>query len=123
MKPPATASLAGRRILIVEDDYLLAEEMARDFAGRGAEVLGPVPDLDRAFALLDARAEIHAALLDIDLQGQKVFPLASELKRRDIPFVFTTGYDRAAIPADYRDVPHLEKPLDAARVVRTLFGS
>lgn len=99
--------LAGKRILIVEDDHLSAWALADHFRSAEASILGP-------FATLEA-AECHAlgadlAVLDVNLRGQSVFPLADHLKRARIPFVFYSGHDMAQIPARFADVARLGKP-------------
>ena len=102
--------LAGRRVLVVEDQYLVAEEMRRMVIALGGEVVGPVA---RAAPGLDviARQGIDLALLDINLGGDDVYPLAEELLRRDAPFFFVTGSEPWVIPEMFRDVPRLEKPV------------
>lgn len=102
--------LAGRRVLVVEDQYLVAEEMRRMVVALGGEVVGPVA---RAAAGLDiiARQGIDLALLDINLGGGDVYPLAAELLCRDAAFLFVTGSEPWVIPESFRDVPRLEKPM------------
>lgn len=114
-------SLAPRRVLVVEDEYFLADDMARALRSLGAEVVGPVATCDRAIAALGA-GPVDAAVLDINLRGQMVFPLADLLIARSVPFVFATGYDRAAVPAAYQHVPRWEKPFDADALARALPG-
>ncbi len=116
---PALA-LQGRRILVAEDDYILAEELKADLEGQGAEVLGPVPDLESARELLTTTPAPDAALLDINLGGEMVYPLADILQDRNIPFVFATGYEEWAIAEPYASLPRLEKPLDMRQVARAL---
>ena len=94
--------LAGRRVLLVEDDYFIADELRRDFAKTGAEVLGPVGRVDEALALIDKSAHIDGAVLDVKLHDEMVYPVADALLERGVPFVFATGYERAQIPAPYR---------------------
>jgi DNA-binding response OmpR family regulator len=102
-------NLQGRRILIVEDRYLIADEIARQVAGLSAEVVGPVATVSEAEKL--ARSEIlDAALLDVDLDGEAVFPVADALNARGVPMIFLTGYDGWVLPAQWRGRPHLRKP-------------
>ncbi|WP_257165801.1 response regulator [Bradyrhizobium sp. SRS-191] len=107
---------AGRSILIVEDEYFLADDLAREFRRRGADVIGPMSDLDEAQALLRSGRNFDAALLDINVREDMVFPVARTLRERNIPFVFTTGYDKGAIRPEFADVPHWEKPIDISSV-------
>jgi CheY-like chemotaxis protein len=102
--------LEGRRVLIVEDQYLVADEMRRAVERLGGEVSGPASGLQRAFDLL-ADERIDLALLDLNLGGQDGYPAARELLRRKIPFLFATGCESWVIPAEFGDVLHLEKPV------------
>lgn len=115
-----TQLLSNRSILVVEDEYFLADDIARAFQRAGAEVVGPVPDRDEALSLLSARQAIDGAVLDINLQGEMIFPVADALQARGIPFVFATGYDSSSIPGRYEHVPRWEKPFDVQSLVRAL---
>ncbi len=114
--------LATLRVLVVEDDYFIADDMARALRSVGAELLGTVPTGEVALALLSSEPRIDIAVLDINLRGQPVFPVAEQLRARNIPFVFATGYDEAAVPPAFSDVPHWEKPFDAHALARMLPG-
>ena len=105
---------------MVEDDYVTAEDMKAELEGLGAEVLGPVPDLAGALDQLASRPAPEDAILDINLGGEMVFPLADLLRERHIPFVFATGYDQWAIPEPCLRLPRLDKPLDMRQVARAL---
>jgi CheY-like chemotaxis protein len=111
--------LNDRRILVVEDEYFVADDIARALAISGAVVVGPVPTRQEALRLL-ASERIDAAVLDINLRGEMVYPVADALRERGVPFVFATGYDRAAIQAGYRDVPRWEKPFKLDELVEAL---
>jgi CheY-like chemotaxis protein len=106
--------LGGRRILIVEDEYFLADDIARACRALGAEIEGPVGEVEDALAILNGRQAIDGAVLDVDLRSAPIFPVARALRCRDVPFMFATGYDRAAIVPEFGDVPLWEKPLDHA---------
>ncbi|WP_373866760.1 hypothetical protein [Methylobacterium oxalidis] len=86
--------LAGRHVLLVEDDYFIAFDMQRHFETSGAHVLGPAPSVREALALISGAARIDAAVLDINLRGEMAFAVADELAARGVPFLFTTGYSR-----------------------------
>ncbi|HEY0572058.1 MAG TPA: response regulator [Enterovirga sp.] len=116
----AGATLLNRRILVVEDEYMLAEDMQRGLEKAGAIVLGPVPSVEDALELLDDEPHVDGAVLDINLGGEKVFRVADALGARGISFVFTTGYDASEVPPAYRHVPRYEKPVSAATVARAL---
>ena len=102
--------LAGRRILVVEDDYLLAVEVRDRLLDAGADVVGPAPAVADAQALVREGGALDAAVLDVNLRGEMVFPVADALDARHVPFVFLTGYDQWSLPARYALHPRLEKP-------------
>ena len=112
--------LEGCRILVVEDEYLIADDMRGALLDAGAEVLGPVPTVDAAMSLVAAEPRLDAALLDINLGGTMVFDLADTLTSRAVPFVFATGYDDSAIPDRFANVPRLEKPVKLRKVLAAL---
>ncbi|HEX2527226.1 MAG TPA: hypothetical protein VHL31_13140 [Geminicoccus sp.] len=114
-------NLSGTRVLVVEDVYVIADDLQHELEHAGAEVVGPVPTLDAAMKLVTAGPGIDGAVLDVELNGQKVFPLAAELSNRGVPFVFVTGYDQSMIPAEHSHVPRYEKPADAMKIARALF--
>ena len=101
--------LNGMRVLVVEDEAaisLLLEDMLLDF---GCEVIGPAARLSAA---LDAvsRESIDLAILDVNVAGEPIYPVADALAQRSVPFVFSTGYGSAGIKDAYRDRPVLQKP-------------
>ena len=108
-----------RRVLLVEDEYFLADDLVGLLRGTGLEVVGPVGTLDDAQRLVD-KERIDCAILDINLRGQMAFPVADRLGEAGIPFVFATGYSRTAIPDRFRGVPHIEKPFEPARLLGLL---
>lgn len=110
-------SLIGRRVLVVEDECLIAMDLCHVLGGRGATILGPVPTLQDAMQLLDSSGVIDAAILDVNLNGESVFPLAEALSARRVPYIFTTGYDKLGVPERYRSVPMCGKPFHIETVV------
>lgn len=114
--------MAGRRILLVEDEYLIAEEMASALKANGADVLGPVPCVEDALHLVATTRDLDGAVLDVNLQGEFAYPIADALQHRGIPIVFVTGYDYVSIPEWYRQVSRREKPVDAIAIADALFG-
>jgi DNA-binding response OmpR family regulator len=108
------------RILVVEDEYMLADALADGLTALGVQVVGPVGRLDEALALT-AASELDGAILDINLGGEAVFPLADALAAREVPYVFATGYGRESIPKPYREHPILSKPVDVA-ALKSLLG-
>lgn len=116
-----TSALAGRRLLVVEDEYFLAAELAQALSACGAEVIGPAASVDDALDLLDETAQLDGAVLDLNLQGEMAFPVANALMERNFPFVFSTGYDQSVIPPRYGATPRCEKPIIASTIARELF--
>lgn len=117
----ARPKMSGKRVLLVEDEYLIAKSMARRLASAGIEVVGPVPTVAEALALLKAEA-LDGAVLDINLRGEMVFPVADALTERGIPFVFATGYDGPEIPPRYAHVMRSEKPVNLDGLVEALLS-
>ena len=103
--------LQGCRVFLVEDDFLIADDFARRLAATGAEVVGPAATLESAMALYDAGGGIDFAILDVNLRGVSVLPLASHLREQGVPFAFCTGYGDAVIGDDFGQVRRFEKPL------------
>ena len=97
--------LAGRHILVVEDEYLVAMEISEALEHEGCIVAGLAGSVDDALRLLGSGAQVDAAVLDINIAGRPVFPVADVLLTRAIPFVFATGYSGAVIPAEYAAAP------------------
>ncbi|WP_298090050.1 response regulator [uncultured Sphingomonas sp.] len=113
-------ALIGRRVLVVEDEYLLASDMANELEDAGAAVLGPVGTLDDAITAIEVDGQIDAVILDINLHGELALAAADLLLTRGIPFVFTTGYDEAAVPKRFAHIERCEKPTDMKRVTQAI---
>jgi hypothetical protein len=110
--------LDGTRVLIVEDEYLIADDLARYFTALGAQVLGPVSTVADAYAFTE---QADAAVLDINLRGSPVFPIADRLIARFIPIVFYSGYEKNIVPARLQHVCNLAKPASRRVVADALF--
>lgn len=108
--------LNGKRIVVVEDDYLLANDICRELRELGATVLGPAPTAFYAIQLIGSK-RIDAAVLDVRLHGATVFEVADLLKSQGVPILFATAYDRKSIPDRFSKAPLLEKPLDRERLM------
>lgn len=109
---------AGRRVLVVEDEGLLALALQDIIEELGADVAGPAATLEKGLAL--AREEVlDAAVLDVNLKGRNSFPIADRLRRRAIPYIFATGYS-ADLPQDGLGVPVVVKPYDDAQIAAAL---
>jgi CheY-like chemotaxis protein len=118
--PDPTPPLAGRRVLVVEDEYLIASQVKRWLHSAGADVVGPVPGVDQALDLIeDCRPD--AAVLDLNLgDGDTAYPIADKLGVLGVPYLFATGDVRLDDASVYRHRPRLEKPFVEAELVRAL---
>ena len=114
--------LNGKRVIVVEDDYLLASDLCSEFRALGATVLGPAPTPFYALQLIgnNERRRLDGAVLDVSLHGTSVYDVADVLHRRGIPFVFATGRDTASIPKRFEEAPVLTKPYDRSAVVQAV---
>jgi DNA-binding LytR/AlgR family response regulator len=120
--PVSPADLRGLRILVVEDEFLVSLDLEAMLRELGGEVIGPFASLDRATAA--ARAEgLDVALLDVNVGGRLVTPVADVLAERAIPFVFCTGYAAASLPAPHAAVPILMKPCQAQQLKEALLSA
>lgn len=116
-----TATLEGRRILVVEDDYLVAQVLVALLEDAGAQVVGPVGWIDEAIAFIEGdRQPLDGAVLDVNLHGTKSYPVADALAARSVGFVFATGYDTGVIEDKYRRYPRCEKPFSQPALVAAL---
>jgi CheY-like chemotaxis protein len=112
-------SLSGRRVLVVEDEMmvlLLIEDMLSDL---GCESVTTAATVDQALALMDGRV-FDVAMLDVNLNGQKSYPVADALAARDVPFVFATGYSDHVTRDGYPGRPVLKKPFKFEALVEVL---
>lgn len=116
----AESGIERARILVVEDEYFLADDLHEALSEAGAHVLGPIPSVEDAAAYIAGEPSIDAAILDVNLHGEMVFPVADALRKRGIPFAFVTGYDQAAMPDRFADAPRLEKPFKGSKVAAML---
>ena len=107
--------LFGRRILVVEDEMMAAWALEGILAGLGCEVVGPASRVKEALTMIETEA-IDAVLLDINLNGEKSYPVADVLAARGLPFFFSTGYNKDSMPDGYRDFPILQKPYEARKL-------
>jgi CheY-like chemotaxis protein len=115
------ATLEGRRILVVEDDYLVAQVLVDIIEAAGAQVIGPVGWVHEAITLIESGIEaFDGAILDVNLHGKRSYPIADALATRGIGFVFATGYGADTIDGAYLRYPRCEKPFTYGFVVAAL---
>ena len=113
------AALEGLRILVVEDEFLVATLIEDMLVAAGCVVAGPVPRLSEALEAVDHET-FDAAVLDVNLGGDRVYPVADALSRRNVPFVFVTGYGTSGLPGEYAERPRLCKPFKMADLLNQL---
>jgi CheY-like chemotaxis protein len=115
------SSHATPRVLVVEDEYLirmLLEDMLADIGYDLAAGVGTIAEASE----LATSGDFHAAILDVNLDGKEIYPVADILAERGVPFVFVTGYGERSLPEPYRDRPALQKPFQAEQLRFTLAG-
>lgn len=119
MSEDTEAPLAGRKVLVVEDQYLVADDLCTMVERLGGRVLGPAARVVDAMATLQAERP-DLALLDVNLEGEMVYPLAAALQEDGIPFLFTTGYDAGVIDPRFNAAPHLAKPVGQVQLTEAV---
>jgi two-component SAPR family response regulator len=116
-----TSRFHDRAVLVVEDEYLIAMNMAYALEDWGATVVGPIGSKTEVLEFLArGSAHIDVAVLDVHLGSHTAFDIADRLHELDVPVVFVTGYDASSIPEPYRAVPRCEKPVEQEALGRAL---
>jgi CheY-like chemotaxis protein len=115
------SSQAPARVLVVEDEYLIRMLLEDMLADLGYAVAGAVGSMAEASALA-ANGDFSAAILDVNLDGEEIYPVADILSTRGLPFVFVTGYGERNLPERYRGRPTLQKPFQAEQLDAALSG-
>jgi CheY-like chemotaxis protein len=118
-KKSGTEGLSGKRILIVEDSPVVAPFTADLLGELGCEAVGPAPNMAAARELVEAAA-FDAALMDVHIRGERVFPLCEMLEARGVPFVLTSGYADWSMPEKWQQRPRLQKPYTVDEVEEAL---
>ena len=108
-------AFAGRRVLVVEDESLVAMLLETILEDMGCVPVGPASTVDEGLSMATDEV-IDAALLDVNVAGRQVFPIAQILKDRGVPFVFSTGYGEGGLPDEWRGQPTLQKPFTQSAV-------
>ena len=110
-----TELLNGRRVLVVEDESLVAMLLETILEDMGCTPVGPAATVDDGLAMVESET-LDAALLDVNVAGHQVFPVAEALKARGVPFVFSTGYGEGGLPDEWRGQATLQKPFTESAV-------
>jgi DNA-binding response OmpR family regulator len=113
------AALEGIRVLVVEDEFLVAMLIEDMLTSAGCVVAGPIPRLSEALEAVD-RGTFDAAVLDVNLAGERIDPVADALSRRNVPFMFVTGYSTGVLPGEHAERPHIRKPFKMADLLGML---
>lgn len=106
-------------ILIVEDEWLIAEDYASILLQAGYQIVGPHPSVETALAAIESEP-INAALLDVQLHDEMSFPIAERLQKQSIPFAFLSGYSRQHLPSEIGSYDLLPKPVAKATLLATV---
>ncbi|WP_292060405.1 MULTISPECIES: response regulator [unclassified Brevundimonas] len=118
-----TDVLSGRRVLIVEDESLVAMLLETILGDMGCTVIGPESNVGDGLRVATGETDLDAALLDVNVAGQEVFPIAEALKARGVPFVFSTGYGESGLPEHWRGNPTVQKPFTDAAIRDALMAA
>jgi CheY-like chemotaxis protein len=113
------SALAGRRVLLVEDEMIVAWLLEDMLAELGCVVLGPAARIDQAVSIINVEP-LDAAVLDVNLNGQNSYPVADALVARGVPFAFSTGYAGGRLGEGYRSFAVLQKPYQSVELADTL---
>jgi len=116
IQAPRSDCLRGCRVLVLEDEYLLADDLKQALTLRGAAVVGPIGNLAEASEQV-GRDGFDVAVIDVNLNGKTAYAIADQSDCKGIPFVFTTGYSKEVIPARFRNVIRWEKPYNPEQII------
>lgn len=117
-----TALLAGRRVMVVEDELLIAMLIEDTLMDEGCAIVGPYTNLAAAMAAATT-ATVDLALLDVNLRGEKVYPVGDLLEARGIPFLLLSGYGPDAVPANRSHWKAISKPFEIGELITRLIDT
>ena len=118
-----TLPLEGKTILVVEDESLVAMLLETILEDMGCATLGPISTIDEALQVIADGQPFDGALLDVNVAGKEIFPVATALKERGVPFVFSTGYGEGGLPPEWRGQSTIQKPFTEEAVQQALIGA
>jgi len=119
---PSMSPVRGKRILVVEDEYMIADDLALELREASVEVIGPAASLPQAMRLIAQTERLDAAILDINLRETLAYPLMDQLIEAGVRVLISSGYDEAMIPERYRHLPRCEKPVSPRRLLLAIEG-
>jgi CheY-like chemotaxis protein len=114
--------LRNRRILVVEDEFVIAVDLQHRLEISGAVVIGPASSVESAVAIIESEASLDAAVLDMNLGGKMAYPVADALVARRLPFVFTSGYAEGMLRDRYPNAVNCDKPYEFRTLAMALEG-
>jgi DNA-binding LytR/AlgR family response regulator len=114
--PEARTPVTGLKVFIVEDESLVAMQLEDMLADIGCEVVGLAMKIERALDTIERLSAIQIAILDVNIGGHKVYPVAARLRERGVPLVFATGYGREGVESEWQSYPILQKPYTTEQV-------
>jgi DNA-binding NtrC family response regulator len=114
---PQGLRLDGKRVLVIEDEYYIADDLRRILEAVGAEIVGPLSTLEKAHQALD-EDRFDCAVIDLNLHGESALPIADRLNEAGRSFAIATGYGSGSVPDRLKDVPRVEKPFDAPALLQ-----
>ncbi|MEF2553786.1 response regulator [Aurantimonas sp. A2-1-M11] len=114
--------VTGLKVFVVEDESLVAMQLEDMLFDLGCDVVGLAMRLKRAHEMLDSGLAIDVAILDVNIGGEKIYPVAVRLRDLGVPMVFATGYGREGLEDDWQACPVLQKPYSASQIEHSLLG-
>lgn len=112
--------LKGRKVLVVEDQFAVALDLCEGLDREGASVVGPVSSVEDALQMLESSARPDVAVLDIQLHGGLVYPVADRLQELGVPYLFTSACEPHEIPEQYRYAPRFDKPARLSSIIAAI---
>ena len=115
--------LAGLKVFAVEDESLVAMQLEDMLLDLGCDLVGLAMRIGRALEMVAAAPRIDIAVLDVNIGGDKIYPVAERLRERGVPIVFATGYGRAGVDPEWQSYEILQKPYTASEMAETIARS